>query len=92
LVDRALEIFGHALLALCHEGHRPGLLLHRGGDLGDLRLGQECLRQTAIFTRSEKLADYATIPIDNMNSVRMANGAGWQTPRTNRRFYVLKLE
>jgi hypothetical protein len=58
----------------------------------NLGLGQECLRQTGNFTRSEKLTDYATIPIDNVNSVRMANGAGWQTLRTNRRFHVLKLE
>jgi len=58
----------------------------------NLGLGQECLRQTASFSRSEKLADYATIPIDNPNSVRMANGAGWQTQRTNRRFHVLKRE
>jgi ribosomal protein S18 acetylase RimI-like enzyme len=58
----------------------------------NLGLGQACLRQTAAFSRSEKLADYATIPIDNVNSVRMANGAGWQTQRTNRRFHVLKLQ
>jgi hypothetical protein len=33
---------------------------------------------------------YATIPVDNQNSVRMANAAGWQVIRTNRRFHVLR--
>jgi ribosomal protein S18 acetylase RimI-like enzyme len=58
----------------------------------NLGLAQACLRQTAAFSRSEGLADYATVPIDNLNSVRVANGAGWRTQRTNRRFHVLKLE
>jgi ribosomal protein S18 acetylase RimI-like enzyme len=55
----------------------------------NLGLGQECLRQTAAFSRAEGIADYATIPIDNPNSVRMANAAGWDVIRTNRRFHVL---
>jgi len=55
----------------------------------NLGLGQEALRQTAAFTRSEGIPDYATIPVDNPNSVRMANAAGWQVIRTNRRFHVL---
>ncbi len=57
----------------------------------NLGLGQERLRQTATFTRSERIPDYATIPVDNVNSVRMANAAGWETIRTNRRFHVLLL-
>ena len=48
-----------------------------------------CLRQTAAFSRAEAVADYATIPIDNPNSVRMATAAGWNVIRTNRRFHVL---
>jgi len=51
--------------------------------------GQECLRRTAAFSREEGIADYATIPLDNRNSVRMANAAGWNVIRTNRRFHVL---
>ena len=58
-------------------------------DTHNLGLGQEALRQTAAFTRSEGLPDYATIPIDNHNSLRMANAAGWQVIRTNKRFHVL---
>jgi hypothetical protein len=58
----------------------------------NLGLGQICLRQTGGFSQSEKLADYATIAIDNPNSLRMANGAGWRTLRTNRRFHVLRHE
>ncbi len=57
----------------------------------NLGLGQESLRQTATFTRSERIPDYATIPVDNVNSVRVANAAGWETIRTNRRFHVLLL-
>ena len=55
-------------------------------------IAQACLRQTGSFSRSQGLADYATVPIDNLNSVRVANGAGWRTLRTNRHFHVLKLE
>lgn len=58
----------------------------------NLRLGQTCLRETAKFSRSQNLADYATIAVDNPNSLRMANAAGWRTQRTNRRFHVLKRE
>jgi hypothetical protein len=58
----------------------------------DLGLGQEALRRTAAFSRSEGIPDYATIPIDNPNSLRMANAAGWQTIRTNRRFHVIRLQ
>jgi hypothetical protein len=58
----------------------------------NLGLGQESLRQTASFTRSEGLPDYATIPVDNVNSVRMATAAGWRVIRTNRRFHVLLRE
>jgi hypothetical protein len=55
----------------------------------NLGLGQESLRQTAAFTTAERMADYATIPVDNPNSVRMATAAGWRVIRTNRRFHVL---
>ena len=58
----------------------------------NLGLAQVCLRRTGDFSRSEKLADYATVPVDNYNSLRVANGAGWRTLRTNRRFHVLRLE
>jgi len=58
----------------------------------DLGLGQEALRQTAAFSRSEGIPDYATIPVNNPNSLRMANAAGWQTIRTNRRFHVIRLQ
>lgn len=58
----------------------------------NLGLAQVCLRQTGGFSRSESLADYATVPVDNHNSLRVANGAGWKTLRTNRRFHVLRLE
>jgi hypothetical protein len=58
----------------------------------NLRIGQGTLRETAKFSRSQGLADYATIAVDNPNSLRMANAAGWATIRTNRRFHVLKRE
>jgi hypothetical protein len=58
-------------------------------DTHNLGLGQEALKQTAAFSRAEDLPDYATIPIDNHNSLRMANAAGWQVIRTNHRFHVL---
>ena len=58
-------------------------------DTHNLGLGQEALKQTAAFSHSEHLPDYATIPIDNHNSLRMANSAGWQVIRTNHRFHVL---
>ncbi len=53
-------------------------------------LAQACLRKTAAFTHSENLADYATVPVDNHNSVRVATGAGWKVLRTNARFHVLR--
>lgn len=58
----------------------------------NLRIGQGTLRETAKFSRSQGLDDYATIAIDNPNSLRMANAAGWATIRTNRHFHVLKRE
>lgn len=57
----------------------------------NLGIGQDSLKKTAAFSRRERIPDYATIPIDNPNSVRMANAAGWQVIRTNSRFYVLLL-
>lgn len=56
----------------------------------NLGLGQESLRQSRAFTRGEGLADYCTIPVDNLNSVRMATAAGFRILRTNRRFHVLR--
>ncbi len=56
----------------------------------NLGIAQACLRRTGAFTDAEGLADYATVPVDNANSVRVANGAGWRTLRTNRRFHVLR--
>lgn len=58
----------------------------------NLGVAQASLRQTANFTRSEGLPDYATVPVDNVNSVRVAIGAGWRVIRTNRRFHVLLRE
>ncbi len=55
----------------------------------NLGLGQASLRRTAAFTTAEGIPDYATIPLDNENSVRMANAAGWQVIRSNSRFHVL---
>ena len=58
----------------------------------NLGVAQASLRQTASFTRSEGMPDYATVPVDNVNSVRVAIGAGWHVIRTNRRFHVLLRE
>jgi hypothetical protein len=55
----------------------------------NLGIGQEALKHTGAFTRREGIPDYATIPVDNPNSVRMANAAGWQVIRTNKLFHVL---
>lgn len=45
---------------------------------------------TSSFTRSEGLADYITVPLDNLYSLKAAQGAGWEILRKNRRFYVLR--
>ncbi len=55
-------------------------------------IAQACLRKTGSFSTGQGLADYATVPVDNLNSVRVANGAGWRTLRTNKRFHVLRFE
>lgn len=44
---------------------------------------------TSAFTRAEGLADYITVPLDNLYSLKAALGAGWHIVRRNRRFYVL---
>ena len=44
----------------------------------NLGIAQACLRHTGRFSTSQGLADYATVPVDNLNSVRVANGAGWR--------------
>ncbi|MGH0029573.1 MAG: hypothetical protein ACQGVC_07270 [Myxococcota bacterium] len=44
---------------------------------------------TSSFTRSERLDDYITVPLDNTYSLKAALGAGWEIVRKNRRFYVL---
>lgn len=44
---------------------------------------------TSAFTRAERLADYITVPLDNVYSLKAALGAGWRVVRKNRRFYVL---
>lgn len=45
---------------------------------------------TSAFTRAEGLADYITVPLDNVYSLKAALGAGWEIVRRNRRFYVLR--
>ncbi len=58
-------------------------------DTHNVGLGQASLRVTTDFVRTEGLPDYCTVPIDNLNSVRVATSVGWQVIRTNRRFHVL---
>jgi len=83
------ELVGYLLLRLFYPS-RAVTGIWTKAKTHDLGLGQEALRQTAAFTHSEQLPDYATISIDNRNSVRMANAAGWQVIRTNRHFHVLR--
>ena len=82
------ELAGYLLLRLFYPS-RAVTGIWTLPETHNLGLGQEALRQTAAFSRSEHLPDYATIPIDNHNSLRMANAAGWQVIRTNSRFHVL---
>lgn len=82
------ELVGYLLLRLFYPPRAVTGIWTRP-DTHNLGLGQEALKQTAAFTHSERLPDYATIPIDNENSVRMANAAGWKVIRANSRFHVL---
>jgi hypothetical protein len=52
-------------------------------------LGQAAVKSTAGFTRAEGIADYVTVPLDNVHSLRGAKWAGWEVIRTNRHFHVL---
>lgn len=47
------------------------------------------VRASGRFTKSERLPDYATVPIGNDPSLLGAQAAGWKIIRTNRRFHVL---
>jgi hypothetical protein len=58
-------------------------------DTHNVGLGQASLRVTTGFVRAEGLPDYCTVPIDNLNSLRVATSVGWRVIRTNRRFHVL---
>jgi hypothetical protein len=82
------ELVGYLLLRLFYPSRAVTGIWTRP-NTHNLGLGQEALKQTAAFTHSERLADYATIPLDNENSVRMANAAGWEVIRVNKRFFVL---
>ncbi len=82
------ELVGYLLLRLFYPSRAVTGIWTRP-NTHNLGLGQEALKQTAAFTHSERLPDYATIPLDNENSVRMANAAGWQVIRANSRFHVL---
>jgi RimJ/RimL family protein N-acetyltransferase len=83
------ELVGYLLLRLFYPS-RAVTGIWTLPDTHNRGLGQEALKQTAAFTHSEGLPDYATIPIDNENSVRMANAAGWKVIRVNSRFHVLR--
>ncbi len=99
----ALRRRSYLTFGIFQEGELVGYLLvrlffPRRGVTGiwvlpDIRargLSTQALRVTAAFTRGEGLDDYATIAVDNPYSVRMAEAAGWQIIRTNRRFHVLR--
>jgi GNAT superfamily N-acetyltransferase len=55
-------------------------------------LAQACLSVTVAFARREGIPNYCTIPVDNVNSVRVALGVGWRILRTNSRFHVLLVD
>jgi len=61
----------------------PGRGVHSQG------LSRAAVRATAGVTRRAGLADYVTVPLDNVPSLRGAEWAGWRVVRTNRRFHVL---
>jgi hypothetical protein len=52
-------------------------------------LSRAAVRATSEVTRRAGLADYVTVPLDNVPSLRGAEWAGWKVVRTNRRFHVL---
>jgi hypothetical protein len=53
-------------------------------------ISQAAVKATAEnVTAPAGLADYVTVPLDNVYSLRGAQWAGWRIVRTNRRFHVL---
>lgn len=53
------------------------------------RTGTAAVLAAGVFTRSEHIPDYVTIPVDNHPSLLGAQTAGWRIIRSNRRFHVL---
>jgi len=53
---------------------------------------QMAVKTTAAFMKAEGFADYVTVPLDNVHSLRGAQWAGWRIVRTNRRAHVLRHE
>jgi hypothetical protein len=82
------QLVGYALLRFFLPG-RVVTGIWTLPDTHNAGLGQASLRVTTDFVRAEGLPDYCTVPIDNVNSVRVATAVGWEIIRTNRRFHVL---
>ena len=51
---------------------------------------QMAVKKTSDFTGGEGLADFVTVPVDNIYSLQGAQWAGWRIVRSNRRFHVLR--
>lgn len=52
-------------------------------------ISRAAVQATAELTGRIGLADYVTVPLDNIYSLRGAQWAGWRIVRTNRHFHVL---
>lgn len=51
---------------------------------------QMAVKKTSDFTGGQGLADFVTVPVDNIHSLRGAQWAGWRIIRSNRRFHLLR--
>ena len=99
---RALRRRSYLPFGLFHDGELVGYLLIRlffprraatgiwSRELAHNKgFSTNAVATTAGFTSSEGIADYITVPLDNVYSLRGALTAGWRIVRKNRRFYVL---
>jgi RimJ/RimL family protein N-acetyltransferase len=100
--DRALRRRSYIPFGIFHDGELVGYLLLRLFFVKRAVLGiwskashqnrgftKSATKAAAEWTRRNRVANYITVPLDNVYSLRVGLWAGWKILRSNSRFHVL---
>jgi hypothetical protein len=83
------ELVGYVLLRLFFPRRGVSGIWIRSGHHG-AGLGRAGFGASTLLAKHCGLVNFCTVPIDNPNSLRLAQSAGFRILRTNRRFHVLR--